>query len=51
MKQVFEPSIEEQKESTKKIIESQESTKNNILEALVKTNTIDSSILPHYLIS
>ena len=46
MKQVFEPNIDARKENTEKIIESQESTKNNILEALVKSNTIDSSILP-----
>ena len=53
MKQVFEPSIDAQKESTKKIIKSQESTQKaitegnqNILNALVKSNIIDSNILP-----
>ena len=32
MKQVFEPSIDEQEESTKKIIKSQESTQKAITE-------------------
>ena len=45
MKQVFEPSIDAQKESTEKIIESQELTQ-NILNTLVKSNIIDSNILP-----
>ena len=53
MKQVFEPSIDAQKDNTKKIIESQESTQKaitegnqNILNALVKSKTIDTNILP-----
>ena len=51
MKQVFEPSIEAQKESTKIInhIESQKAItegNQNILNALVKSNIIDSNILP-----
>ena len=56
MKQVFEPSIDAQKENTKKIIESQDLTQKAITEgnqniltsgfALVKSNTIDSNILP-----
>ena len=59
MKQVFEPSIDAQEESTKKIIKSQESTQKaitegnenlqntlkHILNTLVKSNMIDSNIV------
>ena len=53
MKQVFEPSIDARRSQYKKIIESQELTQKaitegnqNILNTLVKSNMIDSNILP-----